>query len=116
MCPMSAEEVLQGGCTARGAPADNAAAIISSNCPTIWQQGGFLKFILQFFTLQEEFEAMMLPKKGTGRTANTINKHSHEIPYKPLADPAKVPTSVSWARTGADGTVKDQASCGSCEC
>eukprot|EP00891_Asterochloris_glomerata_P008862 jgi/Astpho2/8862/Aster-05494 len=64
---------------------------------------------------QEEFEAIMLPKKGTGRTANTVNKHSHEIPYKPLADPAKVPTSVSWARTGADGTVKDQASCGSCK-
>ena len=70
---------------------------------------------LRFVMLQEEFEAIMLPKKGTERTTNAANKHSHEIPYKPLADPAKVPTSVSWAGTGADGTVKDQASCGSCE-
>ena len=71
---------------------------------------------LQVVLLQEEFEAIMLPKKGTGRTTNAANKHSHELSYKPLADPSKVPTSISWAGTGADGTVKDQASCGSCEC
>ena len=117
MCPMSAAGGEAGWCTAQVAPADSAAAMISSKLLSTnpISRVAALMSSLQFIMLQEEFEAIMLPKKGTGRTTNAANKHSHEIPYKPLADPAKVPTSVSWAGTGADGTVKDQASCGSCE-
>ena len=39
----------------------------------------------------------------------------HELPYEPLADAARLPRTVTWRGTGADGIgVKDQANCGSC--
>lgn len=37
-----------------------------------------------------------------------------QVDYEPLADADRLPTTVSWRGTQADGIVKDQASCGSC--
>ena len=37
-----------------------------------------------------------------------------QVPYEPLARAGRLPTTVSWRGTAADGIVKDQAACGSC--
>lgn len=62
---------------------------------------------------------MMLPNHGRPRpattpTSNGLDHSKYEIPHHPLTDPTRVPRSVDWRGTGADGTaVKDQA-CRSC--
>ena len=65
---------------------------------------------------QEEFEAVMLPRHGSGlgmtaRRGGADNRKKHasaELPYERLAPKGRIPTSVDWRGTGADGIVKDQ--------
>ncbi|CAL8467551.1 g7089 [Coccomyxa elongata] len=65
---------------------------------------------------QEEFEAVMLPRHGQGKglVARRRGAGSGELPYERLAPSWRLPTAVDWRGTGADGLVKDQATCGSC--
>ncbi|EIE24547.1 cysteine proteinase [Coccomyxa subellipsoidea C-169] len=65
---------------------------------------------------QEEFEAVMLPRHGAagGLVARRRGADSGELPYERLAPAWRVPRGVDWRGTGADGVVKDQATCGSC--
>lgn len=57
----------------------------------------------------------MLPRHGQARGL-TLGRHSGagELPYERLAPKWRLPTAVDWRGTGADGVVKDQATCGSC--
>lgn len=66
--------------------------------------------------VQEEFEAVMLPRHGQGKglVARRRGAGSGELPYERLAPSWRLPTAVDWRGTGADGLVKDQATCGSC--
>jgi C1A family cysteine protease len=74
---------------------------------------------------REEFVQLMLPNHNKNRYTNKENKktdqdvrHKHQLDYKPIiTDPAKLPATVDWRGTGAEGLVggpKDQAACGSC--
>lgn len=70
---------------------------------------------------KEEFLAVMLPKHAQRDSAPDAaadgpnrERGRHEIEYAPLIDPRRVPASVSWQGTGADGRPRDQACCGSC--
>ena len=60
--------------------------------------------------LQEEFDAIMLPKHNRG--ADSQGKHL--LQHEPLAPMASIPSTVSWVGTGGGGMVTDQAVCGSC--
>ena len=66
--------------------------------------------------VQEEFEAVMLPRHGAaaGLVSRRRGADSGELPYERLAPAWRVPRGVDWRGTGADGVVKDQATCGSC--
>ena len=66
--------------------------------------------------VQEEFEEVMLPRHGQGKglVARRRGAGSGELPYERLAPSWRLPTAVDWRGTGADGLVKDQATCGSC--
>ena len=66
---------------------------------------------------REEFLAVMLPrhsKKKENEGENGVEQHQrelgkHEVPYAPLTDISKIPTSIDWRGTGANsGGVKDQ--------
>lgn len=59
---------------------------------------------------------MMLPRHGqaAGLAARRHGEASGELPYERLAPSWRLPTAVDWRGTGADGLVKDQATCGSC--
>ncbi|KAK9824976.1 hypothetical protein WJX81_002463 [Elliptochloris bilobata] len=67
---------------------------------------------------QEEFKAAMLPRRRIGGLSSSRRRerrdHSAGVPYEPLAHAERLPAAVNWRGTGADGIVKDQASCGSC--
>jgi cathepsin L len=72
---------------------------------------------------REEFIAVMLPRKNKNQgsvpmdTSSVEKRHmeKHELPYENLTDTKKIPQSVDWRDTGANGIgVKDQANCGSC--
>ena len=63
--------------------------------------------------IQEEFEAVMLPRHGAQRglvqrDAGDRRRPSGEVPYERLAPKGRIPTAVDWRGTGADGVVKDQ--------
>lgn len=60
--------------------------------------------------LQEEFDAIMLPKHNKG----TNNMGRHLLQHEPLSEAASVPSTVSWVGTAGGGMVTDQAVCGSC--
>lgn len=60
--------------------------------------------------LQEEFDAIMLPRHNKG--ANNMGKHL--LQHEALTEAASVPSTVSWVGTGGGGVVTDQAVCGSC--
>eukprot|EP00887_Chlorella_sp_A99_P008274 scaffold12.g8274.t1 len=77
----------------------------------------------------EEFLAVMLPRHGRPAPLEASegegqDRHRHhdkhtlkrnELPWQNLTDPSRLPRSISWQGTGADGIgVKDQAACGSC--
>jgi hypothetical protein len=63
---------------------------------------------------QEEFEAVMLPRHGQPRGLASRRSGAGELPYERLAPGWRLPSAVDWRGTGADGVVKDQATCGSC--
>lgn len=60
--------------------------------------------------LQEEYDAIMLPKHNKG----TNNMGRHLLQHEALTEAASVPSAVSWVGTGGGGMVTDQAVCGSC--
>lgn len=63
--------------------------------------------------LQEEFEAIMLPKHN--RPSNgLLSGGKHLLKHEALTHAATLPSTVSWAGTGGGGVVTDQAVCGSC--
>ena len=63
-------------------------------------------------SLQEEFEAIMLPKHNKPVSDSLAGKHM--LQHEPLTHAASVPSTVSWVGTGGGGLVTDQAVCGSC--
>lgn len=68
-------------------------------------------------SLQEEFEAVMLPRHRQKR--GLVARHSGgkphaEVPYKRLAPKGTLPGAVDWRGSLAESVVKDQAACGSC--
>ena len=63
--------------------------------------------------LQEEFEAIMLPKHDR-HSSNLPPAGKHLLQHEALAHAALVPSTVSWVGTGGGGLVTDQAVCGSC--
>jgi len=69
-----------------------------------------LRFVSHQVHLQEEFDAIMLPKHNKG--ANNMGRHL--LQHEPLSEAASVPNTVSWVGTGGGGMVTDQAVCGSC--
>jgi len=69
-----------------------------------------LRFVSHQVHLQEEFDAIMLPKHNKG--ANNMGRHL--LQHEPLSEAASVPSTVSWVGTGGGGMVTDQAVCGSC--
>lgn len=65
---------------------------------------------------REEYLAVMLPNHSKPREGRNEIPKKYELKYEPLADPNKLPTSIDWRKSGADGIgfPKDQAACGSC--
>lgn len=66
--------------------------------------------------LQEEFEAIMLPKHNRAWAKSNLPPPAgkHLVQHEALAHAASVPSTVSWVGTGGGGLVTDQAVCGSC--
>ncbi len=67
---------------------------------------------------QEEFEAVMLPNKGSGRErpslADAVAAGQPVALHEPRVPAHLLPSAVDWRGTPADSPVKDQAACGSC--
>lgn len=63
--------------------------------------------------LQEEFEAIMLPKHSRP-SSGLLSAGKHVVQHKALTHAGSVPSIVSWVGTGGGGVVTDQAVCGSC--
>lgn len=64
--------------------------------------------------LQEEFEAVMLPRHSERRGLVSRHKSSAEVPYQRRVPKHRVPGTVDWRGSPANQYVKDQAACGSC--
>jgi len=65
--------------------------------------------------MQEEFEAVMLPRHRHKRGLVGRNKDgAGKLPYKRLAPKGTLPGAVDWRGSAAESIVKDQAACGSC--
>lgn len=67
--------------------------------------------------LQEEFEAVMLPRHRQKRglvARQSGNKPHAVLPYERLAPKGTLPGAVDWRGSLAESVVKDQAACGSC--
>ena len=58
----------------------------------------------------------MLPRRGKqgSRGPLALRNGPGRLPYERRLPHGRLPRSVDWRGTGADGIVKDQAACGSC--
>ena len=63
--------------------------------------------------LQEEFEAIMLPKHNRP-SSGSLSGGKHLLQHEALSHATSLPSTVSWVGTGGGGVVTDQAVCGSC--
>lgn len=52
--------------------------------------------------------------EGSDGSSGSGGLAKHQLPYEPLAPAERLPRTLSWRGTGADGPVYDQANCGSC--
>lgn len=71
--------------------------------PSLWTDG----------VLQEEFEAIMLPKHNRP-SSGLLSAGKHVVQHEALTHAGSLPSTVSWVGTGGGGVVTDQAVCGSC--
>lgn len=84
-------------------------------CSLLWRRVEANKFA---DWTQEEFEALVLPNRGspTGHpTLQSMRQLGASIRlHQPVLSKTMLPSTVDWRGTPADSSVKDQAACGSC--